>query len=170
MSLCTGAFTGDTWNVSLRALLHLQLQEWSDRRGGNDLRRSLLPAPSVASCSAQLRSVKPRIYTASAMRWRRRERRREGATGAPHTPARTNCGLSVSLSSRLRYTPFSLTVQRQNHNAEGDDPYSALSPSLSLDPVFVRLFFISLFSLFFFLSPLSPRRSEVVWLVNPERL
>lgn len=143
--------------------------------GGDNLGCCLQPALSAASCSAQLRSVKPRIYTASAMRARRRERRREGDTerrGAPHTPARTNCGLSVSLSSRQRHTPFSLTVRRHNLNAEVKIPTRALSPSLSLDPIFVRLsppppslfFFFSFLSFF-----LSPCRSETVWLVNPAR-
>lgn len=129
--------------------------------GGDNLGCCLLPALSAASCSAQLRSVKPRIYTASAMRARRRERRREGDTerrGAPHTPARTNCGLSVSLSSRQRQTPSSLTVRRQNLNAEVKIPTRASSPSLSLDPIFVRLFLPPLSSsssfLFFFFKSL----------------
>lgn len=163
VSLRTHAFAGDTWNVSPCTRLHLQSQEWSDRRrrnggGGDNLGCCLQPALSAASCSAQLRSVKPRIYTASAMRARRRERRREGDTerrGAPHTPARTNCGLSVSLSSRQRHTPFSLTVRRHNLNAEVKIPTRALSPSLSLDPIFVRLppppsLLLLFFSFFFF--------------------
>lgn len=63
-SLCLHTFAGNTWNVSLCALLHLQAQKLSDRRRrrrGNNLRCSLLPAPSASLCSAQPRSVKPQI-------------------------------------------------------------------------------------------------------------
>lgn len=110
------------------------------------------PPPPSALRSARLRSVKPRIYTASAMRLRRRESWREGAAerrGAPHTP--TNCGLSVSLSLLAAETrsllPRSSATESQ---AEVKIPTRALSASLSMNPILVRVFALSSSSFFFF--------------------
>lgn len=98
---CTHAFVGNTWNVSLCALLHLQAQNRVTGGGGGDnLRCSLLPACPASFCSAQLRSVKPQIIHSLGY-----ETEEEGETeggnererrGAPHTLRR---GQTVSFLS-----------------------------------------------------------------------
>lgn len=98
------------------------------RRWGDNLGCCRLPAlSSAAPWSARLRSVKPRIYTASALRLRRRERRREGSAkrrGAAHTPARTNCGLSVSLSPHGGDALPSPSQFGDRISSRGEDLYS----------------------------------------------
>ena len=143
--------------------------EWQEEGGGGTTcAAAFCPLPPLRSALHSLALSSHRYYTASAMRPRRRERRREGTTerrGAPRTPARTNCELSVSLSPRQKHTSLLLLSSAAGSQRRGENPTCALSPSLSLDPIFVRLSFslflcslLSLFFLSFFYVP-----GEVKW-------
>lgn len=166
--LCMHAFLVDTWNVSLCALLHLQAQtEWQEGEQ---------PALQPSACSPRFDllctaplcqatdNTQPRLWDRGGGRNGGRERERE-------TGSSTHSGAD-KLSAFCLTIVSAVTDSLLSHSSATKSQRStcALSPSLSLDPIFVWLLppphsFSSSFFFFF----LCPRRSEMVWLVNPGR-
>lgn len=128
----------------------------------------LLSARSASFCSAQLRSVKPQIIHSLGYETEEEgEERRDGGReqqretrGAPHSPARTNCQLSVSLSSPGRTHSLLLAQFGYRISRRGEDPHLCFisvfkfesNICLTFSPTLCLQLFLLLFS-FFFLCP-----------------
>ena len=145
-------------------------------RGGNNLRCSLLPAPSASICSAQPRSVKPQILHSLGY-----ETEEEGETeggndretrSSAHSGTDKLWAFCLPIASAETHLPspsqFSSRISTQRWKS-----HLCFISVFKFGSNICQTFFFSLlvfsslsvFSFFF----LCPRWSEVVWLVNPER-
>lgn len=120
----------------------------SDRKGEQPtLQPSARSLRFVLLCTAPLcqatDNTQPELQDRGGGRDDGRERQKD-----EELHARTNCQLSVSLSPRLQRTPFLPHSSATEHQRKVKISTCSLFPSLSFDPVFVRLFSPSLPLLF----------------------